>query len=173
MLACGEDLGMIPSCVSEVMRDLQILSLEIQRMPKQPWREFDDLNQIEYLSVCTTSTHDMSPIRLWWEEDADKSVRYAKQMGFEYEEKCSSEIAKKIILNHLNSPAMWVILPFQDWSAIEESLVHSNPSEERINVPDNPHNEWKYRMHISLEQLLAEKKLNQQIIQLLTLTNRF
>lgn len=173
MLACGEDLGMIPSCVSEVMRDLQILSLEIQRMPKQPWREFDDLNQIEYLSVCTTSTHDMSPIRLWWEEDADKSVRYAEQMGFEYEEKCSSEIAKKIILNHLNSPAMWVILPFQDWSAIEESLVHFNPSEERINVPDNPHNEWKYRMHISLEQLLDEKKLNQQIIQLLTLTNRF
>ena len=36
MLVCGEDLGMIPGCVAWVMNDLRILSLEIQRMPKDP-----------------------------------------------------------------------------------------------------------------------------------------
>lgn len=40
MLVCGEDLGMIPDCVAWVMNDLRILSLEIQRMPKDPKQEF-------------------------------------------------------------------------------------------------------------------------------------
>ena len=34
MIACGEDLGMIPACVPEVMQQLGIMSLEVQRMPK-------------------------------------------------------------------------------------------------------------------------------------------
>ncbi len=42
MLACGEDLGMIPACVPEVMQRLNILSLEIQRMPKDPAQTFAD-----------------------------------------------------------------------------------------------------------------------------------
>ena len=40
MLVCGEDLGMVPDCVPWVMDQLQILSLEIQRMPKNPKHEF-------------------------------------------------------------------------------------------------------------------------------------
>jgi 4-alpha-glucanotransferase len=35
MLICGEDLGMVPHCVPDVMEQLGILSLEIQRMPKK------------------------------------------------------------------------------------------------------------------------------------------
>ena len=59
MMACGEDLGMIPDCVPEVMRRLGILSLEIQRMPKSAGELFADPSRYPYLSVCTTSTHDM------------------------------------------------------------------------------------------------------------------
>ena len=40
MLVCGEDLGMIPDCVASVMSGQKILSLEIQRMPKDPKQEF-------------------------------------------------------------------------------------------------------------------------------------
>ncbi len=40
MLVCGEDLGMVPSCVPDVMKQTGILSLEIQRMPKDISREF-------------------------------------------------------------------------------------------------------------------------------------
>ena len=69
MLVCGEDLGMIPGCVAWVMNDLRILSLEIQRMPKDPAQEFGHPDWYPYRSVCTISTHDMSTLRGWWEED--------------------------------------------------------------------------------------------------------
>src|SRR5690606_28726292 len=58
MLVCGEDLGMVPDCVHTVMEELQILSLEIQRMPKVSNLTFADLGSLPYLSVATTSTHD-------------------------------------------------------------------------------------------------------------------
>src|SRR5262249_26568705 len=40
MLVCGEDLGMVPACVPETMKQLGLLSLEVQRMPKRLDREF-------------------------------------------------------------------------------------------------------------------------------------
>ena len=80
MLVCGEDLGMIPDCVSSVMNDLRILSLEIQRMPKNPMHEFGYLNEYPYRSVCTISTHDMSTLRGWWEEDYLQTQRYYNTM---------------------------------------------------------------------------------------------
>ena len=70
MLICGEDLGLVPACVPDVMRDLGLLSLEIQRMPKTPGRAFSRPSEAPYLSVVTPSTHDMSTIRGWWEENA-------------------------------------------------------------------------------------------------------
>ena len=80
MLACGEDLGMIPDCVPETMRMLQILSLEIQRMPKSPAETFADPARYPYLSVCTTSTHDMNPLRAWWEEDRTVTARFYREV---------------------------------------------------------------------------------------------
>ena len=76
MLVCGEDLGMIPDCVAWVMNDLRILSLEIQRMPKDPAQEFGHPEWYPYRSVCTISTHDMSTLRGWWEEDLQQTQRY-------------------------------------------------------------------------------------------------
>ena len=71
MLVCGEDLGMIPSCVEWVMNKLRILSLEIQRMPKDNLVEFGNLYHYPYRSICTISTHDMSTLRGCWEEDRE------------------------------------------------------------------------------------------------------
>ena len=80
MLVCGEDLGMIPGCVAWVMNDLRILSLEIQRMPKDPAQEFGHPDWYPYRSVCTISTHDMSTLRGWWEEDFQQTQRYYNTM---------------------------------------------------------------------------------------------
>ena len=76
MLACGEDLGMIPATVPQVMSDLRILSLEIQRMPKSVEETFAHPSNYPYLSVCTTSTHDMNPVRAWWEEDREVTQQF-------------------------------------------------------------------------------------------------
>jgi 4-alpha-glucanotransferase len=76
MLICGEDLGMVPHCVPDVMEQLGILSLEIQRMPKDATKEFFHPNDAPYLSVVTPSTHDMSTIRGWWEEDRGRTQHF-------------------------------------------------------------------------------------------------
>lgn len=166
MLVCGEDLGMVPDSVPEVMQSLEILSLEIQRMPKKPNAEFAMPADAPYLSVCTTSTHDMNPIRAWWEEDAAITQRfYNRALGMHgaAPEKCEQWIAQKIVHQHLDSNAMWIVLPWQDWMSVEAKLCLEHPFAERINVPSNPRNFWCYRMHIPLEKLLKENKFNDKL----------
>ena len=175
MLVCGEDLGMIPDCVPAVMNQLQILSLEIQRMPKDNGKMFENLNYIPYLSVCTTSTHDMSPLRLWWTENQANTQRYYNEVlrrsGCAPQD-CTAEIAGQIVRNHLASPAMLVILPLQDWLAMSDELKNHDITAERINVPANPQHYWRYRMHISVEQLLEAEGFNNHIKLLMDITGR-
>lgn len=166
MLSCGEDLGMIPSCVPDVMNNLKILSLEIQRMPKTTGALFENLNNIPYQSVCTTSTHDMSPIRAWWLEDRQTTQQFYNQVlwkGGEAPWECNPELATNIVENHLAAPAIWVILPWQDWMATDKKLRNPDPMSERINIPSNPQHYWRYRMHMTLDQLLKAKVFNAKI----------
>lgn len=163
MMACGEDLGMVPACVPSVMHELQILSLEIQRMPKAPHVLFSDLNRLPYLSVCTTSTHDMSLIRAWWEENKELTQRYYNEIlghNGKAPDECTPQLCQEILEKHLQSSSMWVILPWQDWMSIDGELRYPNPHEERINIPANPRHYWRYRMHISLDDLIKEEKFN-------------
>ena len=166
MLVCAEDLGMVPDSVPDVMNELEILSLEIQRMPKKPNMEFGMPADAPYRSVCTTSTHDMNPIRAWWEENQALTQRFynrALGMGGAAPSKCEPWICEKIIEQHLYSEAMWIILPWQDWMGMDSTLRNENPLAERINVPSNPHNFWCYRMHMTLEKLLKEDHFNNKI----------
>ncbi len=169
MLVCGEDLGMVPDCVPSVMNELQILSLEIQRMPKDAGIAFSELQQLPYLSVCTTSTHDMSPLRLWWAENKEQTQRYYNEVlhreGAAPEE-CTPGICRKIVEEHLQSSAMWVILPWQDWLSTDEKLRNPDFRSERINVPANPDHYWRYRMHISLDDLLEEAGFTERMKQM-------
>ena len=167
MLACGEDLGMIPACVPEVMDAQKILSLEIQRMPKDPAQTFAIPSQYPYMSVCTTSTHDMSPLRAWWEEE-DRGLiqRYYNEVlgrGGEAPAECTPEICEQIIAQHLASPAMFTILPLQDWLGMSAELRYAEPAEERINVPAICPYYWRYRMHLTLENLLSQKDFNDKV----------
>ena len=165
MLVCGEDLGLVPTCVPEVMKQLGLLSLEIQRMPKDPTKEFFHPNDAPYLSVVTPSTHDMSTIRGWWEEDREKIQHFYNhelgQMG-EAPMYCEAWINKAIVLQHLYSPAMWSIFQLQDILGMDEKVRRQNPADERINVPADPKHYWCYRMHLSLEKLLATEDFNKE-----------
>lgn len=166
MLVCGEDLGMIPECVPSVMRELQILSLEIQRMPKTLGREFEDLSSLPYLSVCTTSTHDMSPLRAWWQENKEVTQRYYNNVLHhegEVPQQCTPELCEEIVANHLNAPSMLVILPIQDWLSIDGEIRRENPYEERINIPAVAQHLWQYRMHLTIEELLKADDLNKKV----------
>jgi 4-alpha-glucanotransferase len=166
MLVCGEDLGMVPHCVPDAMSQLGILSLEIQRMPKNPKTEFFHPEQAHYLSVVTPSTHDMSTIRGWWEENREKTQRFFNQMLGQVGEApfyCEPWINRAIVLQHLYSPAMWSIFQLQDILGMSETLRRENPHEERINVPANSKNLWTYRMHLNLEDLSKAKEFNEEL----------
>ena len=167
MLACGEDLGMIPACVPETMKELNILSLEIQRMPKSPEKTFDDPATYPYLSVCTTGTHDTSTLRGWWEEDREASARFFHEMlhcegNAPYF--CEPWVCEMILAQHLASPAMMCILPLQDWESVDgEVRFQGDPSKERINIPANPRHYWRWRMHTTIEDLMSRTGFNAQL----------
>ncbi len=175
MLICGEDLGMVPNCVREVMEQTGILSLEIQRMPKDPSIDFFHPKTAPYLSVVTPSTHDMSTLREWWEENRELTQKFYNYIMGHYgkaPDACEPSISKEIILQHLYSPAMWSIFQIQDLLGMSENLRRDNPYEERINQPSDPDHFWKYRMHINLETLVKEKTFNKELKGLITDSGR-
>jgi len=166
MLICGEDLGMVPHCVPEVMRQLAILGLEVQRMPKDPGSQFFHPKDAPYLSIVTPSTHDMSTVRGWWEEDRTNTQEFYNHILGHYGEApffCEPWINKAIVLQHLYSPAMWSIFQLADLLGIDEDLRRQNPHDERINIPSNPDHYWHYRMHLNLETLLKEEDFNEEL----------
>lgn len=166
MLVCGEDLGMVPGCVPEVMKQLGILSLEIQRMPKDPEKEFFHPNDAPYMSVITPSTHDMSTVRGWWEENREKTQHFYNHILGQWgtaPQFCEPWINRAIVMQHLYSPAMWSIFQLQDLLGMSDKLRRENPNDERINVPANPKHYWQYRMHITLEDLLKQDDFNEEL----------
>ena len=163
MLTCAEDLGMIPDCVPAVMSQLQMLSLEIQRMPKDPQAKFGNTWSYPYLSVCTTSTHDMGGIRQWWEEDRQVTQRYYNEVlheGGEAPQYAEPWICDKILSLNLHAPSMLAIFPLQDWLSASGTLRRQDPREELINIPANPRHYWRYRMHLTVDELLDAGEFN-------------
>ncbi|MDD5838637.1 MAG: 4-alpha-glucanotransferase [Bacteroidales bacterium] len=170
MLCCAEDLGMIPACVPAVMDKLGILSLEIQRMPKDPKAEFGNTWTYPYLSVCTTSTHDMGGIRQWWEEDRQKTRDFYNNVLHEHGPApyyCEPWICRRIIDLHLKSPSMLCIIPLQDYMAMDGDLRRKDPREEQINVPANPRHYWRYRMHLPVSRLSADVPFNKIVAEMI------
>ena len=175
MLACGEDLGMIPATVPQVMSDLRILSLEIQRMPKSIHDNFANPAWYPYLSVCTTSTHDMNPIRAWWEEDRQVTEQFWHEMLGGHGDApyyCEPWICRQILDQHLWSPAMLTVLPLQDWLSMDPALRRQNPNDERINVPANSRHYWRYRMHLTVEKLASAAEFNETLSGMIAASGR-
>ena len=175
MLVCGEDLGLVPACVPEVMRDLGLLSLEIQRMPKTPGVDFSRPANAPYLSVVTPSTHDMSTIRGWWEEDRELTQKFFNhELGLAgaAPNECSAQLNRAVVQQHLASPAMWSIFQWQDLLGMDARLRRADVNAERINVPAIPNYYWRYRLHLTLEQLQQAKEFNAQLKQMLIAAGR-
>jgi len=175
MLLCGEDLGMVPACVPQVMNELGILSLEVQRMPKDPKVTFGHPASYPYLSVATPSSHDTSTIRGWWEEDPARSQKFYYEILGNYGPSpyyCEPDIVKQIIIQHLYSPSMWAVFPIQDLLGMDGKLRLQDAQAERINNPGNPNHYWRYRLHLNLEDLLSENEFNQSVRELIQKSGR-
>ena len=153
MLTCGEDLGMLNESVSRCMNNLKILSLELQIMPKEYGVDLGNPAKYPYLSVCTTSTHDCETLRMWL------GLRNGTNDA-------TTEECYKTIAENMASPSMLAILPLQDWLSIDGTLRNPQASSERINIPSVADHYWRYRMHITLEDLCKADSLNRKIQEL-------
>jgi 4-alpha-glucanotransferase len=166
MLICGEDLGLVPSCVPDVMSKLGFLSMEVQRMPKDANSSFFDPANAPYLSVVTPSTHDMSTLREWWLENPMHTQRFYNeqlwQQGYAPQE-ASTHVVNAIVLQHLASPAMWSVFQLQDLMAMSEDLRTEKPCSERINIPGDSKHYWRYRIPVNLENLKDHLDFNEQL----------
>ena len=175
MLVCAEDLGMVPDCVPWVMNELRILSLEIQSMPKDPSVRFGQLQLNPYRSVCTISTHDMPTLRQWWDEDEARTQDYFNS-ELHHEGPAPHpmpvSLCKEVVARHLMSPSMLCLLSLQDWLSIDEHLRLPDQNAERINIPANPRHYWRYRMHLTIEQLLKADDFNHEVTLLIKQGNR-
>ena len=175
MLVCAEDLGMVPDCVPWVMDELKILSLELQSMPKDPSVKFGHLSRNPYRSVCTISSHDMPTLRMWWDENIQRTQEYYNTMLYHQgpaPHPLPGWLASDIISRHLTSPSMLCILSIQDWLATDETLRLPDADAERINIPANPKHYWRYRMHLNIEDLAADKRFVQNITEMISRSGR-
>lgn len=175
MLVCAEDLGMVPDCVPWVMDELKILSLELQSMPKDPSVKFGHLSRNPYRSVCTISSHDMPTLRMWWDENIQRTQEYYNTMLYRQgpaPHPLPGWLASDIISRHLTSPSMLCILSIQDWLATDEALRLPDADAERINIPANPKHYWRYRMHLNIENLAADKRFVQNITEMISQSGR-
>jgi len=165
MLICGEDLGMIPRSVPGVMRDLNIISLKIQRAPSGPV-EFDDPATYPWTSVCSPSCHDMSTVRGWWEENIARSQRFLNNtlhIGGHAPSECTPGVVEAVNQQHLLSPSILAIFPLQDLVGMDAKLRRPTSKDEQINDPSIVPHYWRFRFHLPMEQLLKENGLNGKI----------
>ena len=127
-------------------------------MPKDVGYLFGNTWNYPYFSVCTTSTHDMGGIRQWWEEDREKTQKYFNEVLHQSGEApfyAEPWICDRIVDLHLQSPSMLCILPLQDWLSVNGDIRRTDPREEQINVPAESRHYWRYRMHLTVDQLIA------------------
>lgn len=165
MLICGEDLGLVPSCVPSVMEDLAITALKVQRMPADNSLWYSP-KQAGYMNVVTASSHDSSTLRQWWQEDKDLVQKYYNaqlQQHNEAPNDLTPHLAEIIMKQHLYNEAMLAIFPIQEFLATDKNLVNPNQDEERINNPAVFPHYWRYRMHLNLSELHQNKDFNAKI----------
>lgn len=175
MLVCAEDLGMVPSCVPWVLDALRILSLEVQSMPKDPADEFGHTERFPHRSVCTFSSHDMPTLRQWWDEDWGRTQRYYQTMLHRQGDAphpLPGWLARDVVGSQLSAPSMLCILSIQDWMAVDEKLRLADADAERINIPSNPRHYWRYRMHVGIEDLMANQDFNANMREMIAESGR-
>ncbi|WP_027376182.1 4-alpha-glucanotransferase [Kaistella palustris] len=174
MLICGEDLGLVPDCVPQVMDRLGITALKVQRMPSENIAWYDPKNA-GYLNVVTASSHDSSTLRQWWQEDRALTQQYFNhQLGQAGTApwNLEPELAEIIMKQHLYNNAMLAIFPLQEFLATESELTNPNMADERINDPAQFPHYWRYRMHLNLEDLKENVEFNKKIAVWVSDSNR-
>ena len=92
MLPCAEDLGTVPACSWRVLEEFGIPGMDVQRWMKDSGQDYVFRSPDCYRknSIAVISTHDLSPLRGWWEHEAgtvDEALfrRYCEELAIPFE----------------------------------------------------------------------------------------
>lgn len=166
---------MVPECVGWVMNELGMLSLEFESMPKEAWARFGHVENNPRRSVASISSHDTPTLRMWWDEDFERTQDYYNHILHREghaPHPLPGALARDIIQRHLDCPSMLCIISLQDWLAMDELLRNRDAGSERINIPAVSNHYWRYRMHINIEDLRNDKAFSERIREMLVKGNR-
>ena len=173
MLACAEDLGTIPESVPGVLAKLGILGLKVIRWERK-WNEggqpFKRLDEYPSLSVATTSVHDTSTLRGWWEDEngandflsawRPEDHGYPEGTSDRFRARYTPEVADYVLRTLASAASTLFIPPIQDFLALSGEYYHNDPEAERINIPGSVTAfNWTYRIPDTVENLIKNKQL--------------
>ena len=165
MMICGEDLGYLHPCIRRVMADLGIIGLRVQRMTHEGYPghfyRCDDESVYSYLTVAAPSTHDTYPLRAWWEHNRSAACAFwrenlgrAGDSDWQVSRSLSEFDCRAILRQNLHSKSIICCLMLQDiFGACDKYRYNGDTKDEIINMPGTSDWQWKYRIHISLEEL--------------------
>jgi 4-alpha-glucanotransferase len=167
MLICAEDLGQITEGIIQCLQESGLLSLEVQRMSKDPKHNFADAHHFPYLSVCCPSTHDMPSLRGWWKINRGEIEEFWRTMLWRWDpcpQECEPFVQEMIFKQHMWSNSMWAIFLLQDITGIIGDLRRQTPEEEQINVPaEGANHHWNYRYPWTLDELVNNEEFTSKI----------
>lgn len=172
MLACAEDLGSIPESVPEVLGALGILGLKVIRWERrwsEPGQPFRRIEEYPELSVATTSVHDSSTLRGWWEQENGaqdflgtwnpESRGYPAGTSDRFRAGYSPEVADYVLRTLAETSSSILVLPVQDILALSGEYYRHDANAERINIPGSVSAfNWTYRIPDTLENLIKNKQ---------------
>ena len=175
MIPCAEDLGANLRVLPEVLKELNILSLKVIRWNRD-WAEkgqpFYDFSDYPEMSVSTTSVHDSSTLRQWWNEEKNSAEAYiamCRSSGTaenlpEASADFNADIAQFVLSAAACSASAWLINPMQDYLYLEQRYYLEDAQSERINVPGSVNDfNWTYRLPVSIEELSSDESLVKKI----------
>ena len=175
MTACAEDLGVSLSCVPPVLDKLGILGLRVVRWCRkwnedgQPFVPFADYDE---LSVSTTSVHDSSTLRQWWNGETDSVRAFIKAFktnddvyrDIKAENYFGEKEAEFVLSNAAKCNSALFIPPLQDFLYLSSKYYEIDENKERINIPGTVTAfNWTYRVNATMEELLADSALINKI----------
>jgi 4-alpha-glucanotransferase len=167
MLPIAEDLGLIPKITYTTIKELGICGTKVMRWQKR-FGQFIKLSKYEKLSVSTLSTHDITLLGQWWEDNKKQAKKLSKFYKIDYKKKLTPEMRKKILIGAHSTTSLFHINLFQEYLSLNPDFIYSDPKDERINIPGTvSSSNWSYRIKPYLEDIMKNKTFSSDIKEIL------
>lgn len=171
MKIMGEDLGIIPPEVRQIMHQLDVPGLRVMRWERDYHQEghpFISQQNYEPISITTVSTHDSESLSEWWITYPDDARSFAHAFHIPYHETLSTEMRYQLLKISHHTTSQYHINPLQEYLDLIFEWQFERPSLERINIPGtiSPFN-WTFQILPSVEEWTSDVHFQKKVASLL------